>query len=183
MRILGLILLCFLMPTHARAADGWCPETFRLEANWRPFRPPTASNLVYHRRSEQDSRFFVKAEIDFTGALQMFFLTKIVDATGRVQRSELRAEQEFAQILEQCEGKFTRLRLAYVLPEPGEALPMGDMIEEINDQTSRGESLDAAIWASFFGRQALRHGFTKLHIDVEDGTSGHYEMVVFELRR
>lgn len=180
-----LIYLC-LCAACVLADDEYleeCREAARMEAIWFSYQPTPQAPPPYVRRSETDPRFYVKGEVDFTGALHFVFLTKIIAPDGSEVRSELKAEEEFGRILEYFDGTYNRLRIVYTDPEAGESLPLRDMIDEVNRKTGAGMELRSALWGSFFGRQAFRHGFRSMYVDNTDGSSGHYEMVVFELRR
>ncbi|MCB0403793.1 MAG: hypothetical protein KDD51_03345 [Bdellovibrionales bacterium] len=178
-----IICLCLLASVVLAEEADFCRDATSAEALWFRHRALPVTPPAYERRSARDPRFFVRADVDFTGALSLVFLTKIVAPDGTVQRSELRAEEEFTRILEHFDGTYNRLRLVYAAPEPDEEFPLGDMIAEVNHQTAAGVSLRSALSGTFFVRQAYRHGFSSLYIDNVDGADGHYELVVFELKR
>ncbi|MEZ4749876.1 MAG: hypothetical protein R3B54_04410 [Bdellovibrionota bacterium] len=136
-----------------------CRDTVHLDALWHGYAALPKAPPPYLHRSGVDPRFYVKAEVDFTGALSFVFHTKITAPDGTELRSELRADEEFARILKHFEGSYNRLRIVYAEPEPEDSYPLGDMIAAVNRQTSAGVDLRSSL-GFFFARQAYRHGFT-----------------------
>lgn len=137
----------------------------------------------FYIRDKQDERFYVAADIDFTGALTMAFRTKLYRSDGSAYYSEIRAKEEFAHILSHFEGRFNRIRVIFTQPELDDDQPMDDMIRAINSMTAGGDSLHGAVWKTFFGEQARTHGFVRLYVDENGGSPGRYDFISAEFSR
>jgi hypothetical protein len=167
------VLCLFTLAAHAKETEHFCAKylTANLTRKLQPFMGEdyrvTATDQVFEIDSTVSSGFTAGGRLDSQGVLELVIYTR--GDIGRERLPELRGRQAFDLIAEYFKGRIRAIRGRWT---------HGDNLKTFNRETSDGGiPLEDAAARTWTGRQALRHGFSRIYIESLRGTRGKFKGV------
>lgn len=155
----------------AHAVD--LPKKWQKSCAAREFDAVFLRDSYHLSHVSKDGEVFMRAKpVDSNdGKTRLYFFVQTRDPDTGFRHPLMRGQEQFQDMLKYFKGRFEGIGGSWV---KGYGV---DNLAEFNRLTGQGMAPEEAARRTWTGQQALKAGFTRVHVDIIKGYPGHYKKV------